>query len=194
MSIPYEAFEDGMMFKASIEGDMVTGEVAIDDEGGVFLCQNHADGASTHDKRGYKYSWILLEDSRDQYEPGFQGVNALQIFWVYDVPREYLVEGAEFEAESIHGQGPIKGHVVELHGGEIFLCHDDDRVNDAPLDRGDTLGHKYSWFLLGHHEEGYLEGDREVYGLSVFPDGLPKKNIAHYETHIKGLTAQKEEE
>lgn len=57
----FDDFYDGQYFEAVIQDKLCTGRVTIENNC-VYLCQDTEDGADCMDKKGFDYSYIILED------------------------------------------------------------------------------------------------------------------------------------
>ena len=54
----------GFCFKASIKRLTCEGKIQVEN-GYVYLCQNIIDGAVCHDRLGFKYSWCIIDGSKE---------------------------------------------------------------------------------------------------------------------------------
>lgn len=60
-------FKHGDRVKCTIKGvDIKDARISIDKDGTPFICQNKKAGWIADDMLGYKYSWILSEESEDR--------------------------------------------------------------------------------------------------------------------------------
>lgn len=70
--------KDGMMVKATIGGFNVLGKITIEDDC-TYICQDITEGMPCHDKKGYKYSWLMSTEGNKWVVDGSWGVSGIMI-------------------------------------------------------------------------------------------------------------------
>lgn len=145
----------GFAFKAKIHGTQCEGRIQSE-RNLVFLCQDRIDGAECQDRLGFKYSWGILDGSKEDMKRTF--VTDFEI-----IPRdpetykEWQV-GDSLLNEDISSSGELPDGRVIFRSGE-FVVIADWQGNAIPYTCDELYDEGYRLVLTGI--ENQIIGERK---------------------------------
>ena len=148
----FSQLKDGMRASCVFYGKKLNGVITI--EGAfAFLCQNEKDGAACRDRKGYKFSvWIINDTDRIARDvsdiktiptkKAKKVVKPVEPVYTEITSVDQLYDGMPVKAVWLVNSRQIDGKIT-IDGANVFICQNDREGSSCK----DKKGYSYSWVI-----------------------------------------------